>query len=140
MDTLTVLWIAAAVVFGILEAATVQLVSIWFCISSVAAAFAAYITHDVTVSAVVFVLASAVLVAVTRPLVKSKVVVKPQPTNADRIIGKKAVVTTRIDGKKNEGQVAVDGQIWSAKCDDVVSEGETVEIEKIEGVKVVVKK
>lgn len=140
MDGLTLFWIIAAVAFGILEAATVQLVSVWFCISSVVSAFAAYITHNTTVSVVVFVVVSAILVAATRPLVKSRIMVKPQPTNTDRIIGKKAVVTTAIDSRKNEGQVKVDGQVWSAKCDDVVSEGETVEIEKIEGVKVVVKK
>ena len=140
MDGLTLFWIVAAVAFGILEAATVQLVSVWFCISSVVSAFAAYITHNTTVSVVVFVVVSAILVAATRPLVKSRIIVKPQPTNTDRIIGKKAVVITAIDSSKNEGQVKVDGQIWSAKCDDAVSEGETVEIEKIEGVKVVVKK
>lgn len=140
MDTLTLFWIVAAVCFGIAEAATVQLISIWFCIAAVLASVTAAVSGSLWVSVIVFVLASAVIVALVRPIVKSKVMVKPQPTNADRIIGREALVTTPIDSSKNEGQIKIDGQVWSAKCDEIIPEGETVRVEKIEGVKVVVKK
>lgn len=140
MDTVTALWVIFAVLFAIIECMTVQLVSIWFCVSSVVAAVLYYFTKSLYVSMIVFVVLSAVLILATRPFVKRVVNINHQPTNADRIIGKKAIVTTKIEPDLNLGQIKVDGQVWSAKSDEIIFEGETVEIEKIEGVKVVVKK
>lgn len=140
MDVVTALWIIFAVLFAVVECLTVQLVSVWFCISSVLCAVLYYFTKSVSLSVTVFAVLSAVLVIATRPLVKRVINKEHQPTNADRVIGKKAVVTTKIEPDLNLGQVKVDGQVWSAKSDVVIDEGETVEVLKIEGVKVVVKK
>lgn len=140
MDTVTVLWIVSAVLFAIIECATVQLVSIWFCISSVVSAVVYYFTKSAMISITVFTVLSAVLILATRPAVRRVINTKHQPTNADRIIGRNAVVTTKIDPILNLGQIKVGGQVWSAKSDCIIPEGETVRIEKIEGVKAVVKK
>ena len=46
-----VIWIAAIVVFGIVEAVTVGLVSIWFVLGAVAGLLAADVNHDNVVDA-----------------------------------------------------------------------------------------
>ena len=63
-------------------------------------------------------------------------------TNVYSILGKKAIVSQQIDNIKGQGQIKIDGDIWSARNedDDVISEGDTVEIIRIDGVKAIVRK
>ena len=49
------IWLAVALVMLIIEAATVQMVSIWFCLGAVAAAIAAILGGSIPVQIVVFV-------------------------------------------------------------------------------------
>ena len=140
MNQLVSFWLLAAVVFGVVEMITAPLICIWFCGGALVSALAGFLTDSVWISAVAFVVVSALLLAFTRPLVKNKITPKVQPTNADRIIGKEAVVILGIDPVENKGQIKVDGQIWSAKSDCVIDEGERVTVSSIEGVKAVVTK
>ena len=64
-------------------------------------------------------------------------------TNAESLIGKEAVVTQTIENLKNQGQVIVGGIEWTARTGDnetVIEKDTVVEIERIEGVKLIVKK
>ena len=140
MNQLVTFWLAAAVIFGVVELITAPLICIWFCGGALVAALVGYFTNSMLVSTVVFVLVSALLLVLTRPLVKSKIAPKVQPTNADRIIGKEAVVILGIDPVENKGQIKVDGQVWSAKSECAIAEGERVTVSSIEGVKAVVTK
>ena len=139
MNQLVIVWLAAAIAFGVLELITAPLVCIWFCGGALAAALTSVFTQSVFVTATVFVVVSALLLVFTRPLIKSRVAPKIQPTNADRIIGKEAIVVETIDPVENKGQIKVDGQVWSAKCEYPLEMGEKVIISSIEGVKAVVK-
>lgn len=140
MNQVAILWLIAAVVFGVVEIITAPLICIWFCGGALVAALIGGITNSMWVSTVAFVVVSGILLAFTRPLVKSKIAPKVQPTNADRIIGKEAVVILGIDPVENVGQIKVDGQVWSAKSDSIINEGEKVTVSSIEGVKAVVTK
>ena len=140
MNSIALFWIVAAVVFGVVESMTVQLVSIWLCLASVVSAVVGYFSNSLWATVVVFVVVSLALLVVTRPLINKKIATKIQPTNADRIIGREAVVTEKINPVENVGQIKIDGQVWSAKSSEPISEGETVRIEAIEGVKAVVTK
>ena len=140
MNQLVTFWLIAAVVFGVVEIITAPLICIWFCGGALVSALVGYFTNSVWISAVFFVVVSALLLAFTRPLIKSKIAPKVQPTNADRIIGKEAVVILGIDPVENKGQIKVDGQIWSAKSECAIDEGERVTVSSIEGVKAVVTK
>ena len=55
---------------------------------------------------------------------------KDVKTNADALIGRKAVVSERIDAEQHSGRVAVDGDDWKAVSADgsVIEKGATVEI------------
>lgn len=139
---LIMLWVAAIVLFGIVEAATAALVSIWFVVGAVVALIAAILGVGIWVQITVFVLASAVALALTRPLMKKLVNTKAVPTNADRVLGVVCKVTEPIDNENSTGAVYVDGKTWSARSVDgsTVSVGTQVTVESMEGVKLFVKK
>ena len=135
-------WLVMLVVFIVLEAATVQLVSVWFALGALAALIASLLHAGPLIQVIVFIAVSAISFAVTRPLVKKFSAGKIQKTNADRCIGDTAIVTEEINNLEAKGQVKVNGNIWSARNEDegIIPEGEKVTVIRIEGVKLIVKK
>lgn len=133
-------WLIAIVVFIIVEAVTVSLVSLWFIGGAVGALIAAMLGGSTLVQLTVFVLLSAVLLILLRPMAKRHLVTHHTPTNADRLIGKTAVVTEPIDPLHGTGAVKVEGVLWSARCDgnSVIAPGTLVRIQEIDGSKVYV--
>ena len=69
-DMMTIIWIAAMVIFGVVEAVTVGLASIWFVVGSVAGLIAAICGGPVWLQIALFFVVSIVCLAATRPLVK----------------------------------------------------------------------
>lgn len=136
------LWLCAAVLFGVVEAVTAGLVSVWFAVGSVGAFFAALGGLNVTVQLVIFAAVSAAALAVTRPLVARFGRERHVPTNLDRVIGRSASVTEDIDNDASTGAVYVDGKTWTARSagGEVIPAGTKVEIQRMEGVKLFVKK
>ena len=133
-----IFWIVLLVVLLIVEAATVQLVTIWFAIGAAAALIARICG---AAQWVLFLVVSAVTLAATRPLVRKITKQKTQPTNADRCIGETAMVTEDIDNIAGKGRVEVNGISWTARSSDGANfrKGELVTVERIEGVKLIVK-
>lgn len=135
---MSVTWGILFVLFLFIEVATVNLVSIWF-------AFGAAVTFFVSgfvsplMELVIFLASSIVFLVLTKPLVKKFKMDKIEPTNVDRVIGKKGFVVKTITPKTN-GQVKVLGSIWTACSDETIEEGCDVLVEKIDGVKLIVKK
>ena len=134
-------WTAAAVFFGIVEALTAGLVSLWFIAGAVVAAIAAALHWHWLVQAILFLAVSVVVLVFLRPVL-AKRLAKIQPTNADALIGKTALVTLTVDNIQGVGQVKVAGAVWSAISadDSVLEEGTTVTVLEIRGVKLVVTK
>lgn len=137
-----ILWLVAIIAFGVLESATAQFVSIWFA----GGAFVALITHLLGASPfvqwIVFAIASAVLLVLTRPMVKRLTKTDVSVTGTDLLIGKSAVMIKATDSRGELGEVKADGKIWTANSIDgePIEEGAVVTIEKIQGVKLIVKK
>ena len=142
MDYMIWAWLVAAVVFGVVEALTAGLVSIWFVAGSAAALIGAFLGAGLGVQVALFVAVSAVALAVTRPLVRRYTAGKAVPTNLDRVLGDSGTVTETIDNENSTGAVYVDGKTWTARSDDgsVIPAGTVVEILRMEGVKLFVRK
>lgn len=142
MDYMIWVWLGAAVVFGIVEALTAGLVSIWFVAGSAAALIGAFLGAGLGVQVALFVAVSAAALAVTRPLVRRYTAGKAVPTNLDRVLGDSGKVTETIDNENSTGAVYVDGKTWTARSDDgsVIPAGTVVEILRMEGVKLFVRK
>ena len=136
-----IFWIAALVLFLVVEAVTVGLASIWFAIGSLAALLCAMAGGPVWLQAVWFVAVSVITLILTRPLVRKFVNGRTVATNADRNIGRTAIVTGRIDNLSGTGSVKLDGVEWSARSADdecTIPEGEQVLVREIQGVKLIV--
>ena len=133
------LWFLAAIGLLATEIATVQLVSIWFCLGAVAATMAAL--WGCSSQLLVFFLVSAVALAATRPLVGKVLHFRRVPTNADSIIGMSGPVLEEINNTTQTGRVRVNGLDWSARsCDgQPIQVGATIVVESIQGVKLMVR-
>lgn len=141
MNSYAILWIVAMVILTVVEICTYNMITIWFVIGGAAAFVASLTGASLPAQLWVFVIVSLVALAVTKPLINKKLRKERISTNADRIIGMKAIVTEDITPNKFAGKVKAGGQEWSAVASDgeTISAGSTVTVEKIEGVKLVVK-
>ena len=92
------------------------------------------------VQCVLFALVALLLLFFTRPIALKFLHTKREKTNADSLIGKKAVVLQTIT-EWEKGQVKINGVVWTASSVDgaVIHAGDECIIEKIEGVTLIVK-
>ena len=135
------MWLGAVILFAVVEAMTTQLVSIWLAGGALAAFCASLAGTEVTLQWILFVAVSAILLILTKPLVKKIINREPEKTNIDAQIGKTTIVTQKIDNIKETGEVRLNGISWTARSenDEPIDEGSRVLVEKIDGVKLIVK-
>ncbi len=135
------IWIGFAIIMAVCEAATTQLVSIWFVVGAVCAAITSAFTSSILIQSAVFLVVSLIAILITRPLVKKlRKNSKIQSTNADSLIGQVGDVISKISDKQSIGQVKLAGKVWSARSDYApIEAGTKVEVLSIEGVKLIVK-
>ena len=140
MDYMPYVWLGVIVVGILLEAITVQLVSIWFVLGALVALLCSLLTEHVGLQLAVFAIVTLLSLVFTRPLVQRKIHTKAEPTNADRVIGQAALVTEEINNEIGTGMVNVAGQIWTARAVDqsVIPAGVNVVVQAIQGVKLMV--
>lgn len=138
----SVIWLVISVILGVIEAATLALVTIWFAIGALFAMIFAMLGFPLSVQVIAFIISSSLLLYFTKPILKKYLKVNTVKTNADRVIGEVGVVIESIDPVLGKGQVKVRGRIWSARSADnqPLLENTKVEIQEIAGVKLIVKK
>ncbi len=135
-------WLGLLAFFIILEACTVQLLTIWFAIGAFASFISTFFTDDIAIQIVVFVVISAIVLIALRPIAKKYTRVKKQPTNADMYINSEGIVTETISNIDAKGLVKVKGSLWTARSfnDEItIPENSKIIVERIEGVKLIVK-
>lgn len=136
-------WLGLMVVFIIFEIATTSLTTIWFAggafVAFVMSIFSAPLWAEITA----FFVVSLVLLIFTRPVVTKLLKIGQSKTNVESLIGQKAKVLTEINNNEESGTALINGQEWTARAckdDEVFAAGDIVEVEKISGVKLIVKK
>ena len=141
-EMMTIIWIAAIIIFGVAEAATAGLTSIWFVLGGVAGLIAAVCSAPIWLQVALFFAVSIAALAFTRPLVVKLMKKDIKPTNADRVLGAVGRVTERIDNALPSGAVYIDGKTWTARSADgeVIEPDAAVRILRMEGVKLIVQK
>lgn len=135
-------WLILAGFCFILEIATEGFLVCWFGFGALCAMGVSFFLDNIVIQLSVFAIVSTILIITTRKFTK-RAEPKTVATNVYTIIGKKATVSVPIDNSKGQGQIKIDGDIWSAKNEDddeIIPENEKVEILRIEGVKTIVKK
>ena len=131
-------WIILAALCLLGEMITAGFFLLWFGIGALVAAAFNYLGFDPVIQFAAFIITSTVLLGVSRPFAQKISKDSPKKAAADRLIGKKAVVIKEITSGKG-GLVNVDGDVWRAVASCSIKNGETVTIEKIDSIKLVVK-
>ena len=138
-------WIWIAVLFSsvLVEAFTVQLISIWFVPGALVATILDFLEVEPVWQVLVFLVISLLGILFFRKYLAKLKPDSSTRTNIDAIVGEKCIVTEKIDNFAGCGQAKVKGQIWSARGlqdDDVFEVGEVLRIVAIEGVKIICKR
>lgn len=131
------IWLGIIVILSIIEAVTVELVSVWFIASAIVSLILQVLGLNFKLCFIIFVLLGIVLMITTRKYLLKLLQVKKTSTNIDRIIGMKALVTKDI---KDIGEVKVDGKIWTAISDEILSAGDYAKVLEINSTKLKVEK
>lgn len=132
-------WLTIVVLLTIVEAMTVNLTTIWFVVSGLVAIGLSFVTDIFLIQFGVFVCLGIVLLIVTKPFVKKFLDSRDAKTNFDRIIGMTGIVLKEINDVDN-GEVKVDGKIWTAYSDDSLKVNDKVKVLEISGSKIKVRK
>ena len=135
------LWLVLLILFISVEAATLGLTTIWFAGGSLAAIIAALLGTPVFVQVILFLIVSLALLFFTRPVAVKYFNRERVRTNVESLVGKQGVVLSEIDNLKEQGQITVGGQEWSARSMENmrISAGTVVEVVSVSGVKLFVR-
>ena len=136
------IWVIVGVILIIGEIFTAGFFLIWFGIAAIIAGIIAFFELSVVWQGVAFVIISGILLAGTRRLAERYTKNQPPGIGADRFIGKVGVVLEEIDNDKNTGRVRVEEDKWRADSleGEIIAKDSNVQVIKIEGTHVVVKK
>ena len=137
------IWLIVAIILVIIEICTVAFGSICFAIGAAFSALAAGLGLSLTWQIVIFALVSLLTFIFLRPIAIRFLDKKSQNvrTNADALVGRKGIVSERIDAAQHTGRVAIDGDDWKAVAIDgsVIEKGAEVEVIKRDSIILFVK-
>lgn len=136
------IWIIALIAFVIIEALTYQLLTIWFAVGALGAVVCAVAGFGFNTQIMVFIVVSALTLFILRPISMRHFKVKGEKTNIDSLIGAKVLITEEVNNLSDSGKGKLYGMEWTVRSTDnsVIEKGCIAEVEKIEGVKLMVKK
>lgn len=133
-DNQWALWAGLALILGIIETTTLDLVFLMLAAGAAAGAGAALLGLPILTQALVAIAVSAAMLIVVRPIAKRHL---HQPiaerTGVAALVGRRAVVLERVDG--TGGRVKLAGEVWSARSYDgsVIEVGSNVDVVEIQG-------
>lgn len=140
MNWAAIVWFLLMMLFIIVEANTVAVVSAWFAAGALVAMLVSILGGQLWLQVVLFFTVSAVLLLSLRPMVRKYFTPKLVKTNVDSVIGVRGPVTERIDNLASCGQVKLGAMVWTARSTSgqPIEVGTVIRVDRIEGVKVFV--
>ena len=136
------IWLAIIIVLLIIEIVTLGLTTIWFAGGALVACLASFFGVGLVGQVILFFAVSITLLVLTRPIALKHFNGDRAKTYVESVVGQEGIVTEAINSLYAKGRVELNGMEWSAKTetdDKIISEGATVEVLRVEGVKLVVK-
>ena len=133
-------WLALMIVFIVVEASTVSVVSLWFAAGALAALLTDVLGGPIWLQILLFVVVSGALLWQLPPITKKYFTPKLTRTNVDAVAGTMGTVLEDIDNNAATGRVKLGAMEWSARSTDgtPISAGTLIRADKVEGVKVFV--
>lgn len=136
------IWIIIGIILLIIEAVTVSFVSIFFAIGCFIAGLASFLMPSWGAQIVIMCIVSGIGVAFGREVLQRYFEVNKEikPSTIDALIGRTGIVVKEIN-KDEPGLVKLNGEVWSATSVNfiVIPKDANVVVEKIDGVKLIVK-
>lgn len=134
-------WTAAALILGLIEIASLDLVFTMLAAAALVAAGAAFFGAAFPLQVITFVITAVLLLAMLRPLLLRRLnLTGPAPTtNADANVGQRAEVLVAVTDRA--GTVKLRGEEWTARSADPSQQwepGQMVDVIRIEGATAVV--
>ena len=129
-------WLLITVVCAGIEIATGTLWFLWFAIAALVNLILVYfgVVSSLTVELLIFAAISLTFLIFTRPILMRTLGKNETKSNVDALVGKQAVCTATIEPLQF-GLVKLDGVVWTAFSEQVVTEGTVVTVKAVEGVK-----
>jgi membrane protein implicated in regulation of membrane protease activity len=132
------LWLIAAVIFGVGEIATTGLFLGPFAIGALVGALVSAVGAGAVITLAVFLLVSITALAALRPVARLHRRQAPSMrTGTAALIGRSAMVLERISNDEDAGCVRLEGEVWRARAyddDEVIEPGARVQVIEIRGV------
>lgn len=134
-------WIGAALVLGLIEIASLDLVFSMLAVAALTAAGAAAVGVGFPIQVVVFVVAAMILLLLLRPVLLRRLRLDGEAprTNADANVGLTAEVLQNVT--QRSGLVKLRGEDWSARTEattEIAQVGQVVDVIRIDGATAVV--
>jgi membrane protein implicated in regulation of membrane protease activity len=134
------LWVGLAVVFGLVEVTTLDLVFAMMAVGALAGAVTALGTDSVALQVLVALVVAVAMLAVVRP-VALRHLRTPHAirTGVAALVGERGVVLEAVNGES--GRVKLKGEVWSARTFDpthTIEPGRHVEVVSIDGATAIV--
>lgn len=132
-----IIWLILMVVFLIVEASMVAMVSLWFAAGALAALAVSLLGGAVWAQVAVFLAVSAALLSLLRPMVRKHITPKLTATNVDAVVGSRGYVIRDVDNMAATGNVKLGAMEWTARSTTGarIPKGTLVTVDRIEGVK-----
>ena len=138
------IWVIIALVFVIIEMFTTGFAVMCISFGCLFGAGASLLDWDIKWQVLAFAVGTALAFITVRPLIYKFFYKKENEvkTNAEAVVGRRAIVTERIDGELHPGRVKIDGDDWKAISLDAepIEVGEAVEVTAINSVILTVRK
>jgi membrane protein implicated in regulation of membrane protease activity len=135
-DHLAAVWLGMAILFGIAEMASLDLILAMLALGALVGMITALLGAGIGVSAIAAALASVACLALVRPALVKRLHSGPELSlGHGKLVGQQGIVTERITGLE-AGRIKLSGEIWSAKPYDetlTIEPGNTVEVLEIRG-------
>jgi membrane protein implicated in regulation of membrane protease activity len=133
-----IIWLVAACLLGVGEMHQGGFYLAPFALGAALAAVVGLLGVGAALTAVVFVISSAIVFATLRPVARRHRRLPPSiRTGAAALIGRPAIVLERIANDEGVGCVKIDGgEVWTARSyadDEVIDVGKRVEVVEIRG-------
>ena len=137
------IWLIVAIALVIFEICSATFGAICFAIGAGFSSLVAGLGANLTWQIVIFAVVSLLTFVFLRPFMLKFMDRKSEDikTNAEALIGRKGIVSERIDTEQHTGRVAIDGDDWKAVSEDgsIIEKGVSVEIVKMDSIIVTVK-
>ena len=138
----TYIWLGVLILSLILEAFTMELVSIWFSFGALFAIILNWCGASFVAQITTFAIISLVALLLLRKIAKNWLMKHDNTkTNLDAMVGKVLTLDKGIKSQKY-GEAKLNGVVWNVTTEDesIIESGAQVEIVRFEGSKIIVKR